>query len=155
MISEGIPHECENNTMPRNGDMKVNYSPYSSAAVSFGNFVKPPKPISVTAMLTPFSHAIAYPGVARYVTISVTPHSPFPNGAPSLNGNITLRYSPGVSANGSYQQGSAVTIEWEDKSSLPDKCVNLYLAQSNANRPFGYRMHARRSMPDTGACRIL
>ncbi len=140
ITEDNIQRGCENNAMHLYSDMKPNHSPNSSAGVLLGNFLQA-QPISIAVMLTPFSHATPYPAAAKYITVGVAAFNPFPTGVPAPNGNLTLTYSPEVGAHGSYQQGSALTIQWKDKFPLRDPCVNLYLAQDDGNRGMGYRMH--------------
>ncbi len=134
---ENIQRDCENNAIHLY-DMRPNHSPYSSAAVLFGNFLQA-QPISITVMLTPFSRATPYPAAAKSITVGVVAFNPFLTGVPASNGNVTLTYSPGVDANGSYRQGSALTIQWNDNFSSRDPCVNLYLAHDDGNGGMGYR----------------
>ncbi len=137
---ENIQRDCENNTLPLDSGMRPNHSPDSAAVVLFGNFLKA-QPVSITVMLTPFSGATPYPAAAKYVIVGVAPFNPFPAGVPAPNGYVTLKYSPEVRANGNYQQGSALRIQWNDEFSFRDPCVNLYLAQDDGSGAMQYRDH--------------
>jgi hypothetical protein len=131
--------ECENSSPRLNRSPSPNHSPNGSQTVGFGNYHET-DPISIIVTVTPFSRAMSYPNSSKSITIQVQPHNQFPQGVPAANGNITVAYATGAHRDGRYQQGSSLTITWED--ALPrDPCVNLYLVQDDGKGGQSYRSH--------------
>jgi galactose oxidase-like protein len=143
ILEGGFPFDCENVKWHSNPAIPPNRSPNGGATFSFGNSLQD-DPISITVILTPFSHGIAYPDSSKSVAIQVDPDNPFPEGVPRANGNIVITYPASTDGTSNYRQGSVMTIHWTD--ALPhNPCVNLYLVQKNDGGGESFRLQLGRT----------
>jgi hypothetical protein len=90
------------------------HAPDDSEKILFGtsNLSSPDRSSTpVTVTLVPFANGVAYPELAKSVTITIPPYNAFPGGVPTSDMRMSLTLEP--SANGEYRfaRGSIVNLK--------------------------------------------